>query len=145
MNEFDLWFKKAAPWALNFSPGELTKFASNSRNGVMNGMPPQELWPNVLPTLYLLQQLRHKLDRPIRITSAFRRLEYNRQLKSPDNSQHVFFRALDFQADGVNPQTIKGILLSWRSAGAWTGGLGTYPTFNHIDTRPSDSTWDEPK
>lgn len=139
--QFAVWLKQCAPWCKHFTAAEITRFARNSRGAVRNGMPPEIIWPNILPTLFVLEQLRRKLGKGITITSAYRSLPYNRALKSPDNSQHVSFRALDFVVSGASPAVVKAALLGWRIDGAWTGGLGTYPGFTHIDTRPDNATW----
>ena len=65
----------------------------------LNGFPPVRLWPNIVPGLIVLDWLRHDLERPVRITNAWRSTAYNlsRRVKGGERSQHQAFRALDFQ------------------------------------------------
>ncbi len=75
----------------------------------------------------------------MRINSAFRHLEYNLSIGSTKTSQHVEGRALDL---GI-PRAMElvdflGIILDVANRpGSRMRGIGVYPTFIHIDTRPS--------
>lgn len=140
---FAEWMNDTMPWAVNFSPSEITRFADNSRNGVHNTMPPAALWPNIINTMKALQCLRTYTGMPVTITSAYRSPEYNAQFNgSSSKSQHIQFRAIDFTIARVQPAA-SDILLDWRRAGWWTGGLGIYNTFIHIDTRSTNADWDK--
>ncbi len=84
-------------------------------------------------------------DKPIRIISAYRPLEYNRKLGSKDDSQHVVGRAADFQIPGVEPKAIWDRMIALRHVGRLDiGGAGVYDTFNHLDVRGGSlHIWDE--
>jgi len=136
---FSEWFTKQA--FRHFKADELTWYFSRVRNGVRNSEPPREIWANIVPTLRILDDLRAHLGKPITISSTYRAIPYNRQIRSPDTSLHVSFKAVDFTVKGASPAEVFRTLSAWRKAGKWVGGLGKYPTFVHIDTRGSNATW----
>ena len=145
---FDQWFNEHCKFAINFQPIELTHFANNTHDGISNSMPPKSIWPNIIPTLYVLQQYRSRCGKPITITSAYRDKDYNAAVKGSKQSQHRQFRALDFVVKGVDPTDVYNELSHARLHDHWTGGLGHYPRtsersgFTHIDTRPVSVSWD---
>lgn len=54
-----------------------------------------------------IQEVRELLGFPIKINSAYRCLELNREIGSKDTSQHIQFQACDFQSDTFgNPEKI---------------------------------------
>lgn len=137
---FTQWFDRQG--FRNFTASELTWYFSKVRKGVKNSFPPRELWTNIIPTIRILDDLRDFFGRPVEITSSFRELFYNRAINSPDGSQHIRFTAIDFTVPGVPTTRVFQILLRWRDKeNRFTGGLGKYPTFIHLDTRPYDATW----
>ena len=94
---------------------------------------------------------------------------YNRSVGGGENSTHIRFQALDFKSPGAGSEQIREILRRWR--GRWfpvtvgleiyylptrlpryanghggqlfqfVGGIGTYRTVTHLDTRGSNATW----
>lgn len=107
----------------------------------LNSDPPRALWKNIIPTVLVADEARRRLGKPIKITSAFRNLAYNRAIGSGPRSQHVQFKALDLWTTA--PATLYKILLDLRRekfAGV-SGGLGLYRTFCHVDCRPYPATW----
>ena len=76
---------------------------------------------------------------PITILSAYRTPEWNRKIGGARNSQHVLGRALDLRSpSGVKlEQFFTDIHTNVDEFGI--RGLGLYPTFIHIDCRPSDT------
>ncbi len=82
-----------------------------------NTMPPEDLWPNIVPTAIVLDHLRAHLGRPIIITSCYRNDEYNRRIRGARRSPHPAFRAIDFGVAGIDPSVAFDTLLSWR--GRW--------------------------
>jgi peptidoglycan hydrolase-like protein with peptidoglycan-binding domain len=106
----------------------------------LNAYPPRALWPNVAPTLAVLQALRTTFGAPIRITSAYRAPAYNECLErnTPNvarDSQHMQFRALDFTCDNRSPAQVVAQLEAMRAKGLFTGWFRAYDTFTHLDTR----------
>lgn len=98
-----------------------------------------------------LEHIRVYMGEPIRVTSTYRPAWYNRRLGSPDTSQHVQARAIDFQF--VDPNILPILQRELQRRGAsklfnelrdmGVAGFGLYPTFCHIDARPKGHHHDE--
>lgn len=75
---------------------------------------------------------------PLRITSGYRTLTYNRKIGSHDTSQHVKGRACDFQHPSLTTDQLYTLIAKLYAAGQLPhlGGIGKYPTFIHVDVRP---------
>ena len=132
---FEDWFNDQG--FENFKAHELIAYFKRTRNTY----PPGEMWDNIVPALRVLDELRNVLEKPITITSSYRAPAYNSACGGAPNSQHLFFRAIDFQAKDTTPHECYKILMGWRDAGMFRGGLGLYSTFVHIDTRGWNATW----
>ena len=141
MSTFKDWFDSQG--IKHFGASEFESYFAARRSGVKNSQPQRKLWPNILPTLRIVDELRTAFGKPCRILSSYRSPDYNRTVGGATNSQHMEFNALDIAFDGVSPQRVYERLLEWRKAGKFTGGLGLYPSsgFVHIDTRGSNATW----
>lgn len=127
-----------------FSPREVTNYANSTRSGVSNSLPEDpQLWENLVPTLWVLDQLRESINLPIRLTSIYRSPAYNKSVGGSSGSFHKKNAAIDFQVDGMTPPQSFNALNKMRNAGCFTGGLGLYSTFVHLDTglRGRNATW----
>lgn len=86
------------------------------------------------------EHIRSVVGKPLVILSAYRTAEHNRRVGGAKNSQHVEGRALDLKPPkGLTPhelyRVIRGEVGDERCP---IRGLSMYPTFVHIDVRPSD-------
>lgn len=108
-----------------------------------NGFPPRSLWPNIVETAKVLDDLREKLGSPVRTNSVYRTPAYNDCLSgTAANSFHMKFNAVDFQCEDGNPPTHWAkVLKGMRDAGRFKGGIGVYGTFVHVDTRGFNAHW----
>lgn len=111
------------------------------RNGAKNSEPPSNLWPNIVPTIRVVEKLREKFGGNIRLTSSYRNPAYNAAIGGKSAGYHLTFQALDITIDGVSPGIVFATLKSWRDQGMFKGGLGSYSNFTHIDTRGFNATW----
>jgi uncharacterized protein YcbK (DUF882 family) len=86
----------------------------------------------------MFEMVRGLYNLPITILSAYRTPEWNRKIGGARNSQHVQGRALDLRAP--NSIGLERFFSDIHSHVDEFGirGLGLYPTFVHIDCRPSD-------
>lgn len=85
------------------------------------------------PTMVLVwQMVRDHFDKPVRITSGYRCLNYNRHVGSRDTSMHIKGRAGDGQVEGISPKLVYEFV---DSVFPNSLGLGVYDTFVHIDSR----------
>ncbi|MGA0207488.1 MAG: D-Ala-D-Ala carboxypeptidase family metallohydrolase [Ilumatobacteraceae bacterium] len=125
----------------HFAPSEITSYAGRERNGISNSLPPEDLWLNIVPTLWVVDQLRHYFDAPITLTSIYRSPEYNSAVGGASQSEHMRNAAIDLQVKNIEPKDVFNRLSAMRAAGTFAGGLGLYPTFVHIDTRGRNATW----
>jgi hypothetical protein len=103
----------------------------------------QDRW---LPLADILEKLRAKLGKSIKIVSGYRSKAYNTQLylirygKAPTDSQHSYGRAADIVVSGVPAATVHALLLKMHNNGEIKlGGLGSYSSFTHIDVRPGNT------
>lgn len=87
-----------------------------------------------------LEKIRAKAGAPIRITSAYRPPEWNREVGGVSNSQHLDGIAADIYCDSVSTVALYDIC---DSVIGNTGGVGYYPTqgFVHVDTRGYEARW----
>lgn len=95
--------------------------------------PPAKLWPNIIPTLQILDELRDYLERPVLINNGYRDPAYNAAVDGSSNSLHMAFSACDVRARGIEPARIAGWLTAHELARQC--GIGLYRTFTHFDTR----------
>ncbi len=88
------------------------------------------------------EAIRHACgDVPIVVLSAYRTRAYNRAVNGAQFSQHMDGRALDLKAP-PNVSLVEFEAIMRRRAkvlGSRLKGLGVYPTFLHMDVRPSPS------
>ena len=88
-------------------------------------------------TLQVLEQVREEFG-PVRVTSACRCPEHNAAVGGSPTSQHVRGRACDIIVAGVNPDEVADFV---EEILVFTGGIGRYATFTHIDTRFERVRW----
>jgi uncharacterized protein YcbK (DUF882 family) len=124
-----------------FSPREVTSYADRVRNGVRNSLPPRRLWRNIAEPLRIADMAREIAGVPIKITSAYRSEDYNRACGGVKFSQHKENRALDLIPVGITTRKLDSVLRRLRADGEFSGGLGLYNSFVHIDTRGRNATW----
>jgi hypothetical protein len=129
----------------NFGVDELLFLGSQNDSGKCAGLnqyPDKSLWSKIAPTAAILDRLRDDLAGPIHILSAYRAPPYNQCLDgTATNSFHMRFQALDFVCDQGRPSDWAGRLRDYRSRGLFKGGIGTYRTFVHVDTRGYNADW----
>lgn len=82
-----------------------------------------------------LQELRYKLNRPVRSLSGFRTPEHNAEIGGEPNSQHLLGRADDIVVAGMSIAQLRKHAESIPAFAA--GGIGYYPKkgFVHVDVR----------
>lgn len=134
----------------HFKGAELTPYWSRTRGTVMNAIPPQDLWANIIDTLLVADEIRERLRDKVTITSSYRSPAYNNAVGGERMSYHQVFMALDLQSPAGAKKlwevakSVRGTRINrpgGRSWFIWRGGIGKYPTFVHIDTRGRDANW----
>jgi len=124
-----------------FSANEVVRQGYRERDGTTNSLPPPEMWDSIVPTLWVADQARHILGFPLAITSAYRSEEYNRAVGGAAASEHKENTALDLIPPNGRVERLHETLKRLRRSGAFSGGLGSYSNFVHIDTRGINATW----
>lgn len=92
------------------------------------------------PLCTALEVVRARVGRPIIITprGGFRTEALNKAIGGARFSQHVEGRAADFTVAGMQARQVHDLVLELYNCRAiQIGGLGLYPSFCHVDVRPS--------
>lgn len=87
-------------------------------------------------TVILAEKVREHFDSPVRINSGNRCETFNTSVGGSKGSQHMLSRAFDCTVDGIPPAIVAELL---HQLGA--GGVGSYATFTHGDTRQGVARW----
>lgn len=136
----------------NFTSRDFEPLWKRVKKGVRNSPPPQELWPNIVPTLVVAQAIRDKLGK-IYVTSAYRSPDYNRACGGERQSYHMSFDALDLIAKESTNRKLWATAMGMRGKKfrnpltgkffTYAGGIGYYPksNFTHIDDRGVNANW----
>lgn len=109
----------------NFSPGEFKCKGGD--------------WPwlidNTLP--WLLQLMRGKLAKPIRINSGYRTPEYNKDVGGAKQSKHM----LGLAADLDTPDKMSSIAFAGLAYACGFRRIGVSTGFVHVDVAPGEAYW----
>jgi len=124
------------------SPNELLEPHYNRCRGVRNCLPPKSIWSKMEPTLRVADEVRRRLGlRIVRINSAYRSPYYNSRVRgAARDSYHIKNQALDIKF-ACRASTAAYVARQLRAEGFFSGGIGIYSTFIHIDTRGTNATW----
>lgn len=108
-----------------------------------NRLPPRELWPNIVPTAKAVDQVERSFG-AIKITVAYRSSAYNACVGGATRSQHTVFNAIDVLPLRQQEEDIFGLAEEFRilrQNGVFTGGIGQYQSFIHVDARGTNADW----
>ena len=86
----------------------------------------------------VLQKIRTHFGRAVTITSAYRTPTRNKAVGGATYSQHLYGKAADIKVKGIAPKTVTAYAETLLKN---KGGIGTYPTFTHVDTRTTKARW----
>ena len=119
---------------------ELADRADSRSISATNDTPPVERWHAILPTVRLAESLREKYG-ATRVNSAYRSPAYNKSIKGATSSRHVENDALDLRCATGTPAEWAAFLRGLRADKVFTGGVGVYASFVHVDTRGTNADW----
>lgn len=136
----------------HFRGAEFTPYWSRTRGRVKNAAPPAAVWPNIVPTLLIADELRERCGKALTVLSSYRSPAYNRAVGGEPNSFHMRFMALDLTCGGLDAERLHKIAAGIRGTHVfrvgnetfkWNGGLGLYvqSNFIHIDCRAGKADW----
>lgn len=133
---FKDFFEAKLPGLEHFEWHEFLVKGASHANNQLNTDPPRALWDNVVPLARILNRIRAEIGHPMVLTSVYRSPEYNAAVGGATQSQHMQFTAADFQVPGHGtPADWHGVVSALRDAGAFSGGIGLYNSFVHVDVR----------
>lgn len=88
-------------------------------------------------TVAVLQAIRDYFGRPVTINSAYRTPEHNARVGGAKSSQHVKGTACDIRVSGVPARAVAAYVEAEHPG----HGIGSYPTFVHVDSRGYKVLW----
>lgn len=126
----------------NISAQDVIAAHAKERGTVWNTLPPRQWWTRMGYTLRVIDRISSEMNIPVKeIVSAYRRPEYNARCGgAKEHSWHQANVAVDVQFD-TSAQNVTAAARSLRDRGLFKGGVGSYPTFTHIDTRGQNVNW----
>ena len=86
----------------------------------------------------VLEDIRAHFNKPVIVTSGYRTPEYNAKIGGVKNSQHTKGTAADIKVSEV-PAIWVQVYLKNKYPNKY--GIGSYPTFTHIDVRAKKARW----
>ncbi len=95
-----------------------------------------------MPLIQAMDAIRKQLDHPLLITNCYRAPPYNSCVGREINSQHLDFRAADFVGKDGDSAAWAEAARAVRDSGVFSGGMGIYRSFVHVDVRGSVADWD---
>jgi len=107
----------------------------------LNTPPPPHYLPHIVAIAKVWDVIRRHVAAPIIVLSCYRAPAYNRAIGGVAGSQHLYARAADCTSRRVSPGTLYAEALHLRENRVFSGGLGLYPGFLHVDTRGRNATW----
>lgn len=113
-----------------------------TRGSTGNSLPPRYMWNRIAGTLRVIDEMAGRMRAPVRdLLSIYRSPSYNRAVRGRSRSQHLENRAIDCQFRGVSAWTVTKTARKLRAEGRFSGGVGSYSSFTHIDTRGQNVDW----
>ncbi len=125
----------------HFHPQEVLSQGERWRGAQQNSLPPESKWREIVPTLWIADMARERLGFSLTITSAYRSPDYNKAVGGAIRSQHLANTALDIIPSKGRVEQLYDQLIAMRKGGAFSGGVGIYDSFVHVDTRGKNATW----
>ncbi len=112
------------------------------RGNVQNRIPPRSAWKNIRASLRAADRIAERLGEPVgEIISAYRSPQYNARCSGArSKSFHMHNMALDLKFR-ASPRQVAMVAREMREKGVFSGGVGRYSGFTHIDSRGKKADW----
>ncbi|MFD2257342.1 D-Ala-D-Ala carboxypeptidase family metallohydrolase [Luteolibacter algae] len=126
----------------NISAQDVISAHAKQRGTVWNSLPPREWWTRMGYTLRVVDHISTVMNVPVKeIVSAYRSPQYNaRCAGAKARSWHQANVAVDVQFE-TSAYNVTKAARSLRDRGLFKGGVGSYSTFTHVDTRGQNVNW----
>ena len=119
----------------NVTPYQVLYPHFKTRGRTSNTIPPKELWPNIVPTLKIVNEMSALMNAKVKpFVSVYRDSEYNRAVRGRTHSQHLTNNAVTLQFHGVTADTALSVAKKLREEGHFKGEIRGYDTHIYIDT-----------
>jgi len=124
------------------TPAQVIISHAKEHQGVWNCLPPKSMWPRIVTTLRAVDRVAAELNLPVKeIVSAYRAPAYNARCPGAKSSSwHQGNYAVDVTFP-TKASTVTAVTRNLRDRGLFKGGVGSYPTFTHVDTRGVNINW----
>jgi len=115
---------------------------AKERGNVWNTLPPRRWWKRMGHTLRIVDRISTTMNVPVKeIVSAYRCPKYNARCSGAKRrSWHQANVAVDVKFD-TSAHNVTRAARSLRERGLFKGGVGSYSSFTHIDTRGTNVNW----
>lgn len=100
-----------------------------------DALPSAPILENLFRLANRLQVIRDLLGKPIIISSGYRSPSHNQAVGGKPHSFHLSGMAADIIIPGMPARAVQKFLESW------SGGMGCYEHFTHLDIRPVRARW----
>jgi hypothetical protein len=126
----------------NISAQDVIAAHAKERGSVWNTLPPREWWTRMGYTLRVIDRVSSEMRIPVKeIVSAYRKPAYNARCGgAKSHSWHQANVAVDVQFD-TSARNVTCAARTLRDRGLFKGGVGSYSSFTHIDTRGENVNW----
>ena len=113
-----------------------------TRGRTTNDLPPKKLWKKMGPTLKIVDKMAGEMGVSVKsIISAYRSPRYNYAVRGKSQSLHMANQAVDVIFRGVSPYHAARVARRLRDKRKFKGGVGSYSSFVHVDTRGYNADW----
>jgi len=124
------------------TPRQVIDSHAKEHGGVWNCIPPKDYWPQIVPTLRVIDRIAAELNMPVKeIVSAYRCPAYNARCPGAKSSSYHQANVACDVVFPVNASTVTSVTRNLRDQGLFKGGVGSYPGFTHVDTRGMNVNW----
>jgi hypothetical protein len=126
----------------NISAQQVIEAHVNKRGQVWNSLPPRQWWTRIGYTLRVVDRISSEMRVPVKeIVSAYRTPKYNALCRgAKSHSWHLANVAVDVRF-ATSARQVSSASRSLRDRGLFKGGVGSYSSFTHIDTRGTNVNW----
>lgn len=126
----------------NISAQEVIAAHAKERGAVWNMLPPRNWWTRMGYTLRVVDRISSEMRVPVKeIISAYRSPAYNARCGGAKRqSWHQANLAVDVKFE-TSARNVTVAARSLRDRGLFKGGVGSYSSFTHIDTRGTNVNW----
>ena len=126
----------------NISAQDVISAHAKQRGSVWNSLPPRQWWTRMGYTLRVIDRVSSAMNVPVKeIVSAYRSPAYNARCQgAKTHSWHQANVAVDVKFD-TSARNVTKATRSLRDRGLFKGGVGSYSSFTHIDTRGENVNW----